>query len=293
MVPVGRVVALVPDVPDVHAAVVRVVGGAPRGDPDEGLPGQYGRPGSSRPTIRGSCSCTSPSPRCGRPAAPPSRSPRPQTYSLLPFQSTSDGCAISRATLSRASATTCADRLLLGVGRAGEREVLPDQHAQLVAQVVEVVGLEDAAAPDPQQVDVGALGLVDPLSVPLAGHPRREAVVRDPVRAPDQDRLAVDPQAEGGCRTVVVGRGVELDGPEADAPLPSGRARRVVVARSISSVVGGCSPRRVRPPGFDAGDVEAGLGRSRWRARATIALTSRPLTFTVTAANRSSPVRCA
>ena len=52
--------------------------------------------------------------------------------------------------------------LLLGVGGAGEEEVLPDEHAALVADPVEVVALVHAAAPDAQQVDVRVEGLADP-----------------------------------------------------------------------------------------------------------------------------------
>ena len=72
-------------------------------------------------------------------------------------------------------------RLLLRVGRAREREVLPDQQPQLVAGVVEVLALVDPAAPDPHEVDTGVGRLREPLAVPLAGDPGRKHVVRDPV----------------------------------------------------------------------------------------------------------------
>ena len=111
----------------------------------------------------------------------------------------------------------------LGIGRAGEREVLPDHHAQLVAQVVEVVRLEHAAAPHPQQVDVGCLRLLDALAVALAGDASGKAVIRDPVGAADPDGLAVDDELETGPDVVLAS--VEVNGPEADGPLPGVQER--------------------------------------------------------------------
>ena len=61
------------------------------------------------------------------------------------------------------------ERLLLGVGGAGEQEVLADQEAEFVGEVVEVVALVAAAAPDPQVVDAGVDGLADPGGVAGAG----------------------------------------------------------------------------------------------------------------------------
>lgn len=40
------------------------------------------------------------------------------------------------------------ERLFLRIGGAGKEEILPDQHAGAVAGLIELVGLEDAAAPD-------------------------------------------------------------------------------------------------------------------------------------------------
>ena len=72
--------------------------------------------------------------------------------------------------------------LLLGVGGAGEEEVLPDEHARLVAGVVEVVRLVDAAAPDPQQVHVRLGGVGHAAPVAVAVDLGDERVVGDPVR---------------------------------------------------------------------------------------------------------------
>ncbi len=85
-----------------------------------------------------------------------------------------------------------AQRLLLGVRGAREQEVLPHQHALPIADLVEVLALVDAAAPDPDQVDVRIDGLRDALQVAVAADPRRERVVRDPVDAAGEDRHVVD-----------------------------------------------------------------------------------------------------
>ena len=62
---------------------------------------------------------------------------------------------------------------MLRVRGAGEREVLPDEHPELVAHVVEGVVLVDAPAPHAHQVDVG----VDRLAGAAGGSAR--GVTRD------------------------------------------------------------------------------------------------------------------
>ena len=90
-----------------------------------------------------------------------------------------------------------AQRLLLGVGRARDEEVLPDEQPCLVTVPVEVFALVDAAAPDPDQVAPGGRGLVVARGIPLGGDPGGEAVVGDPVDPADEDRRVVDEQPEG------------------------------------------------------------------------------------------------
>lgn len=111
-----------------------------------------------------------------------------------------------------------AQRLLLGVGGAGEGEVLPDHEAELVAGVVEGVVLVDAAAPDAYEVDVGVGGLGEAGAVALGGDAGGQDVVGDPVDAAREDADAVDDEGEAGA--VFVGVAVDLDGAEADAVLP-------------------------------------------------------------------------
>ena len=165
-----------------------------------------GAPGAARQSVRASPSRRSPRcSRCCRSTAPGSG-------------------AASRVTFSRASASTSA-RIdgSSWVGGAGEQEVLPDQQAEFVGEVVEVVGLVDAAAPDPQQVDVG----VDGLRRAAAAY--RSRVIR--VRKASSG-IQLTPRTNTGSpltRSVngvpcVVGRGVQLDGAEADASVASDAA---------------------------------------------------------------------
>ena len=120
---------------------------------------------------------------------------------------------------SRASATTSlGQRRLLGVGGAGEQEVLPDQDSTLVGAVVEVVALVHPAAPDPQQVDARVDGVVEAAAVARPVDPGDEHVVRDPVGATREHRLTVD--AEEERQSVAVRVGVQLDGTEAHPARP-------------------------------------------------------------------------
>ena len=52
------------------------------------------------------------------------------------------------------------ERRLLRVRRARQQEVLPDQQSALIACLIEVFALEDATAPDANQIDIRGHGLV-------------------------------------------------------------------------------------------------------------------------------------
>ncbi|MDH6620058.1 hypothetical protein M2163_007166 [Streptomyces sp. SAI-135] len=136
-------------------------------------------------------------------------------------------------------------RLLLRIGRAGEREVLPDQQPQLVAGVVEVLALVDPPAPHPYEVDTRVGRLPQPLPVPLTGDPGREHVVRDPVHAAGEEPLAV--QHEREPRAVLVGRPVQPDGPETHPPPPHVQRSALVQQRQLD-VVERLFPVPARPP---------------------------------------------
>jgi hypothetical protein len=91
----------------------------------------------------------------------------------------------------------------LRVGRvhaAGEHEVLPDQHAELVAGVVEGLVLVHAAAPDAQHVHVGVDGLDDALAQALRAHAIQQQVLGNPVGAAGEELAAIDLEAEAQAR---------------------------------------------------------------------------------------------
>lgn len=131
--------------------------------------------------------------------------------------------------------------LLLRVGGAGEREVLPDQQPLLVAEFVEVVALVEAAAPDADQVDARGERLVEAVGDPLPGDPGGEAVVGDPVDSAYEDGLVVDGDAE---RLALQG-----DAPEARPADPGD-----LLAQADGDVVQGLFAMAVRPPGRGLGD---------------------------------------
>ena len=136
------------------------------------------------------------------------------------------------------------ERLLLGVGGAGEQEVLPDEDAALVAQLVEVVATRSSRRPRP------AAGSCSRTRPGRGGRARRRAVdagdervVGDPVGAADPDRLAVDDEAERGALIVAVrvrrrpcGNRSAAPGRRAAAPVATrsldGRGRRAAARRS-------------------------------------------------------------
>lgn len=138
-------------------------------------------------------------------------------------------------------------RLLLRVGGTGEREVLPDQQALLVGQLVEVVALVEVAAPDADQVDARRDRLVEAVGDPLPGDTGREAVVRYPVHPAYEEGLVVDGEAE---RLALQG-----DAPE------TGPAGPCLVAEADGDVVQRLLAVAVRPPASGPGDGQ-GDGRT-------------------------------
>ncbi len=92
-----------------------------------------------------------------------------------------------------------------GVHPAGEHEVLPDQDAFLVAEVVEPVILVDTAAPHAQHVHVDRHRVVDGLAVDGVVDPREEIVAGDVVRAFHEYPLTVQHETEALAGLVIVG----------------------------------------------------------------------------------------
>ena len=100
--------------------------------------------------------------------------------------------------------------------RRGQRELLPDQQAQLVAEAVETLPLQERAAPDAQQVAAQVAVELQPLAVVRLGHVGEVRPDRRPVHALQEDRLAVDdadPRVRPGGRALA---GPPLDVLEAD-----------------------------------------------------------------------------
>src|SRR5215218_8095728 len=94
-----------------------------------------------------------------------------------------------------------------GVDGAGEHEVLPDEEAHRVAQVVEDVVFVDAPAPDSQHVHVGLARRPNEVLVTFVGNGAHEGVSGDPVRAAGEDRCAVKHEPEEASpRLVRIGR---------------------------------------------------------------------------------------
>src|SRR5664280_2316326 len=151
------------------------------------------------------------------------------------------------------------ERFFLRVGRACQREVLPDHHAELVTRLVEGLLLVQAAAPDAEQVDSCVLGLLHALAVPLRRDAAGEGVVGDPVHATAEDLDAVDREPEGCALVVGIRRRVELDLTEAGALVDRVENARVVVERHLD-VVQRLLAKTVGPPWLDVADRELDLG---------------------------------
>jgi len=86
-----------------------------------------------------------------------------------------------------------------GVHPAGEHEVLPDEQAQLIAQLVEGIGLVDPAAPHAQHGGVALRGQPQPALVPPAVHPRGEGVRGYPVVSSTEQGHVVDLEGEAAA----------------------------------------------------------------------------------------------
>ena len=100
-----------------------------------------------------------------------------------------------------------------GLPVVAEHEVLPDQDAEFVADLVELVGLVVASAPMADHVHVGVAGGFEDAAIVGCRDAIGEAVKRDNVGAFGEDRNAVDDELEGSAP--FVGMTIEDDGAEA------------------------------------------------------------------------------
>ena len=150
-----------------------------------------------------------------------------------------------------------AHRLLFGVRRTGEQEVLPGEHALLVADVVKIVTLVNAAAPDPEQIDVGACGLEDSFLVARSVDPVHKGVIGNPVGPLDEHRSLIDQNRE--WRSRFVRRGVDSHRAEADATSP-GITRDSLAFQHHIEIVERVLAMPDRPPALGVVDHDARLG---------------------------------
>ena len=210
--------------------------GAPRSSaaPGEyGLPSEYGRVGSSSATIvreqlRGVAAAPGASLELLLPA-PVHEAPEVLVAAVPEHEGRVRGQAGD--VLAGLRLELVPERLLLGVRRAGQQEVLPDQQAALVAELVEVLGLVDPAAPDADEVEVG----VDaPGRARCASRSRVMRVSRwsSGIQLAPLTKIGRPLIRKVKAVPCVVGAGVQLDGAEADAAAsrcraaPPGPARR-------------------------------------------------------------------
>ena len=147
-------------------------------------------------------------------------------------------------------------RVIQRVDAAREDELLPDEDAVAVAQIVEAFLFVQAAAPDAQHVLVRFDGRADQALEVRVADARREGIGRDPVRALGEDRHAVDdelPRLAPLIRLLA-----QLDGAQAD--LVRGRLlqrRWPRRDRLTSTVYSGWLAVAVGPPQLRVGDGDA------------------------------------
>ena len=145
-------------------------------------------------------------------------------------------------------------RVVAGIARAGKAELLPNQKPALVAQRIEVVGLIQPAAPDPQQVKIRFLGKLNELGVPGLVDPRKNEIRRHEVRALGKNFCPVDLDDEVAAFLRMRPLG-ELDGTEADPGLSY--ADRLASGLDLDfDVVERLAAIAAWPPEVEAGDMQ-------------------------------------
>ena len=146
---------------------------------------------------------------------------------------------------------------LLGVCGARQQEVLPDQQAEFVCRLVEVVALEKSSTPHANEVHVGVGRLLQPLTHALLRDAAREGIVGYPVDALDGDGPIVDDDPERGARFVRLR--VEPYGAETD-PALVGIKQFVAVPELDGEVDERLVAVTPWPPERDIADAEGQLG---------------------------------
>src|SRR5438067_10549604 len=88
------------------------------------------------------------------------------------------------------------ERLVARIHAARKHELLPDEYAHLIAEIVEIIGLINPAAPDAQHIHVRVADGFDELTIARACDARGKTVGRNPVAALGEDGHAVDYERE-------------------------------------------------------------------------------------------------
>ena len=147
-------------------------------------------------------------------------------------------------------------RLAGAVVHAGGRldELLPDQDAETVAQVVEDLFLQEAAAPDAQQVAVGIAGQTEPALVALRHLAPVELVDGRPVPSLEEDAAAIHLHhvGQGALRGAVVRHLAHP--PDAERDPPAVQALAVLGGEGDHRLVEGLFAVAVGPPEVGGGD---------------------------------------
>ena len=99
------------------------------------------------------------------------------------------------------------------VVHVGEHEVLPDENAELIAEIVEGVGLVDHRPADAQHVHAGVSQAFERDAIVVGASIEPSQIERSPAGAATEHREAVHDEAE----TLAIGVTIDFKRPEADA----------------------------------------------------------------------------
>ena len=110
------------------------------------------------------------------------------------------------------------ESLVIGIHGASIHEILPDQDAQRVTIVEEILGRIDATAPDAEHVEMGILGFEDQLLRVFRIHPGLDHLLRDIVGAFGVHRHPIDLKIEGEALLIRLLNHLESLDTSADMP---------------------------------------------------------------------------
>ena len=136
----------------------------------------------------------------------------------------------------------CERLVVPGIVHAGEHEVLPDEDAQLVAEIVKTIGLVGKRAADANHVHPGFAQLCEGRAIRGRMGGEGCEVQWRPAGTSAEHRNAIDDEAEA----LAIGVTSDVDGAEPHAAEIDGF--RIVAGQNESRVVERLCPMRMRPP---------------------------------------------